>query len=229
MKVRIGVGLSVGTMLESVDDLCGIVDALEELRFDSLWMSETSTGPGLDPMTALAFAAGRTTGLKLGTSVAVLPGRDPILVARQMAMVDQLSEGRFLLGLGAGENLNEHVIGRGWPPANVRHEMLDEALQIIRSLFGGEYVDFVGQHYRVDSAKLWDVADEPPKIGLAVSGAQSARLAGEYADAMIAVEPESELGEKFDLGRYHEAILAHGTLPVKYLPEVVRARLKQPR
>jgi G6PDH family F420-dependent oxidoreductase len=122
----------------------------------------------------------------------------PAVVAQQAATVDLLSEGRFLLGLGAGENLNEHVIGEGWPPANVRHEMFEEALQIIRDLFEGGYVDFVGDYYRVDSAKLWDLADQPPKIGVAVSGEQSAALAGELADAMIAVEPEAELGEMFD-------------------------------
>jgi G6PDH family F420-dependent oxidoreductase len=122
----------------------------------------------------------------------------PAVVAQQAATVDLLSEGRFLLGLGAGENLNEHVIGEGWPPANVRHEMFEEALQIIRDLFEGGYVDFVGDYYRVDSAKLWDLADQPPKIGVAVSGEQSAALAGEFADAMIAVEPEAELGEMFD-------------------------------
>jgi G6PDH family F420-dependent oxidoreductase len=122
----------------------------------------------------------------------------PAVVAQQAATVDLLSEGRFLLGLGAGENLNEHVVGRGWPPANVRHEMLEEALHIIRELFTGDYVDYVGDHFRVDSAKLWDVSDAPPKIGLAVSGKQSAGLAGEFADAMIAVEPDAELGELFD-------------------------------
>jgi G6PDH family F420-dependent oxidoreductase len=122
----------------------------------------------------------------------------PAVVAQQAATVDLLSEGRFLLGLGAGENLNEHVIGAGWPPANVRHEMFEEALRIIRALFDGGYVDFVGDHYRVDSAKLWDLADPPPKIGVAVSGEQSVALAGELADAMIAVEPKSELGEMFD-------------------------------
>jgi G6PDH family F420-dependent oxidoreductase len=122
----------------------------------------------------------------------------PAVVAQQAATLGLLSEGRFLLGLGAGENLNEHVVGRGWPPANVRHEMLYEAVRIIRELFAGGYVDFAGQHFRVDSATLWDVADEPPDIGLAVSGEQSATLAGELADAMIAVEPDPELGDLFD-------------------------------
>jgi len=122
----------------------------------------------------------------------------PTVVAQQAATLGLLSEGRFSLGLGAGENLNEHVVGRGWPPVNVRHELLEEALRIIRALFDGGYVNFSGEHFRVDSAKLWDIGEKPPRIGLATSGAQSATLAGELADFLIAVEPDSELGRHFD-------------------------------
>jgi len=122
----------------------------------------------------------------------------PAVVAQQAATVALLSDGRFTLGLGAGENLNEHIIGQGWPPANVRHEMFDEAVQIITQLFAGGYVNFVGDHFRVDSAKLWDLPDSPPRIGIAVSGKQSVALAGRYADALIAVEPDAELGRQFD-------------------------------
>jgi G6PDH family F420-dependent oxidoreductase len=122
----------------------------------------------------------------------------PAVVAQQAATVGLLSEGRFTLGLGAGENLNEHVVGRGWPPANVRHEMFVEAVSIIRDLFSGGYTNFAGEHFRVDSAKLWDLGDPAPRIGIAISGKQSAELAGEFADAMIAVEPDAELGTMFD-------------------------------
>jgi G6PDH family F420-dependent oxidoreductase len=122
----------------------------------------------------------------------------PAVVAQQAATVDVLSGGRFTLGLGSGENLNEHVVGRGWPAANVRQEMLDEAVQIIRALFDGGYVNFFGQHFRVDSAKLWDLESSGPRIGVAVSGAQSVALAGTHADVMIAVEPDQELAERFD-------------------------------
>lgn len=85
--------------------------------------------------------------------------------------------------LGAGENLNEHVIARGWPPVNLRHEMLSEAVDIIRALFGGDYVNYVGSHFRVDSAKLWDLPDPPPRIALAASGTRSGELAAHIADA----------------------------------------------
>jgi G6PDH family F420-dependent oxidoreductase len=122
----------------------------------------------------------------------------PAVVAQQAATVNLLSRGRFTLGLGSGENLNEHVVGAGWPPVNVRHEMFEEAVRIIEELFGGGYVNFAGRHFRVDSAKLWDVGPQPPRIGVAVSGEQSVALAADHADVLIAVEPDGELTRRFD-------------------------------
>ena len=122
----------------------------------------------------------------------------PAVVAQKAATVSLLSDGRFTLGLGAGENLNEHVTGGGWPPVNTRHAMLAEAVQIIRALFTGEYVNFRGKYFEVDSARLWDLPDPVPLIGIAVSGRQSCELAGEYADVMIAVEPDADLCRMFD-------------------------------
>lgn len=121
----------------------------------------------------------------------------PAVVAQSAATVSLLADGRFTLGLGAGENLNEHVTGGGWPPVNVRHAMLTEAVEIIRLLLDGGYVNYQGRHFEVDSAKIWDLPDEPPPIGIAVSGPQSCELAGSLADVMIAVEPKAELGQMF--------------------------------
>jgi G6PDH family F420-dependent oxidoreductase len=122
----------------------------------------------------------------------------PAIVAQKAATVDLLSEGRFILGLGAGENLNEHVIGRGWPPVNVRHEMLLEAVEIITALFGGGYVDYKGEHFRVDSAKVWDLPTNPVPVGVAVSGSQSVRAFAPLADHLIAVEPNADLVREWD-------------------------------
>src|SRR6478609_2209892 len=97
----------------------------------------------------------------------------PAVVAQKAATMGLLSQGRFTLGLGAGENLNEHVVGRGWPSVRVRQEMLGEAVQIIRELFGGDLVDFTGEHFRVESARLWDLPDEPVPLAIAVSGGRS--------------------------------------------------------
>jgi G6PDH family F420-dependent oxidoreductase len=122
-----------------------------------------------------------------------------VVVAQQAATLQIVSDGRFTLGLGSGENLNEHVVGAGWPPADVRHEMLVEALEIIGSLFDGDgYTNYRGEHFDVESAKVWDLPEKRVPVGLAVSGEQSCTLAGEHADAMIAVEPKAELGEMFD-------------------------------
>ena len=122
----------------------------------------------------------------------------PAVVAQKAATIGLLSEERFTLGLGAGENLNEHVIGQGWPPVNVRHEMLSEAVEIIRALSGGEYVNYTGRHYRVDSAKLWDVPQRPVPIGVGVSGPQSVRRFAPVAEAMISTEPRAELCRGWD-------------------------------
>jgi G6PDH family F420-dependent oxidoreductase len=124
----------------------------------------------------------------------------PAVVAQKAATVQILSGNRFRLGLGSGENLNEHVVGHGWPSVGVRHRMLTEAVDVIGALFDGSddgRVNYRGSYYDVESAKLWDLPEERVPIGVAVSGADSCRLAGEKADIMIAVEPKSELVEMF--------------------------------
>ncbi len=149
----------------------------------------------------------------------------PAVVAQKAATVQLLSDGRFSLGLGAGENLNEHVVGGGWPMARVRHEMLDEAVQIIRALFDGGYVDFRGVHFEVEAAKLWDRPDSPPPIGIAVSGPSSCELAGTAADLAIAVEPKPELLDAFDAagGAGKPRV---GQVPISYDPDAGAARAR---
>src|SRR3954452_10763980 len=123
----------------------------------------------------------------------------PAVVAQKAATIQILSGGRFRLGLGAGENLNEHVVGKGWPMVGARHEMLAEAVDIISGLFDGEEsFNYRGKHYDVESARLWDLPDERVPIGIAVSGPASCKLAGEKADVLVAVEPKEELVEMFD-------------------------------
>jgi len=147
----------------------------------------------------------------------------PVVVAQKAATIGLLSEGRFTLGLGAGENLNEHVVGRGWPPVNVRHEMFTEALEIISQLFDGGYVSYSGSHYRVDSAKVWDLPEARVPIGVAVSGDQSIEKFAPMADHLIAVEPEASLVDAWDAtvgGRESRKI---GQLPISWDPDKDRA------
>jgi G6PDH family F420-dependent oxidoreductase len=123
----------------------------------------------------------------------------PAVVAQKAATMQILSGGRFRLGLGAGENLNEHVVGERWPMVGERHEMLEEAVEIIGALFDGEgTLNYRGRHFQVDSGVLYDLPEERVPVGIAVSGPDSCALAGAHADLLIATEPKAELGEAFD-------------------------------
>jgi G6PDH family F420-dependent oxidoreductase len=124
----------------------------------------------------------------------------PAIVAQKAATVAVMSGGRFHLGVGAGENLNEHVVGQGWPPVHVRHEMLDEAIEIIRTLWSGGYHRHRGRHYRVDDARLFTLPDQPPPLYVAVSGPASVALAARAGDGIVAIDPSPELVRAFDAG-----------------------------
>jgi G6PDH family F420-dependent oxidoreductase len=161
------------------------------------WLDEMGHSP--NAWVTLGAAAQATSRIPLMTYVTCPTFRyHPAVVAQQAATLQILSGGRFTLGLGSGENLNEHVVGGGWPAADVRQEMFVEAIRVIRELFDGGYVNFRGEHFAVESAKLWDLPEQRVPIGIAVSGKQSAEIAGELGDLVIAVEPEAELVEMFD-------------------------------
>jgi G6PDH family F420-dependent oxidoreductase len=125
----------------------------------------------------------------------------PAVVAQKAATVQLLSGGRFTLGLGSGENLNEHVVGRGWPHLNARHDMLVEAIQVISALFDGGLVDYQGKHFNVDSARLWDLPEDRVQIGVAVSGQQSIERFAPLADHLVAVKPDGDLVAGWDAAR----------------------------
>jgi G6PDH family F420-dependent oxidoreductase len=139
----------------------------------------------------------------------------PAVIAQKAATVGLLSDGRFTLGLGAGENLNEHVVG-AWPHVQQRHEMFEEALQIIRPLLDGETLTYSGDHFEVPEAYLWDRPDHPVPMAVAASGPSSCDLAGEYADGVIATEPDAHVIELFDRAggggkpRYGQVAICYG-------------------
>ena len=189
-----------------LDELVRDVVLAEQAGFDFSVISDhyqpwlASQGHSPYAWAVLGAAANATERIGLMTYVTCPILRyHPAVVAQKAATVQILSHNRFRLGLGAGENLNEHVVGERWPAVGVRHEMLGEAIKIIAALFDGEgTVNFRGKHFDVESAKLWDLPDQRVPIGVAVSGPESCRLAGSKADLMIAVEPKRELGEMFD-------------------------------
>ncbi len=188
------------------DQLVRDIQAAERAGFDFSVISD-HYAPWLDSQghsgyawSILGAAAQATERIPLMTYVTCPILRyHPAVVAQKAATMQILSGNRFRLGLGAGENLNEHVVGQRWPMVGERHEMLREAVEIISALLDGDgTVNFRGHHFEVESAVLYDPPDEPVPIGIAVSGPDSCRLAGTHADLMIAVEPKAELGELFD-------------------------------
>ena len=199
-------GYTMMTEQAGPKDLIGHAVAAEQAGFDFAvssdhyfpWLDEMGHSP--NAWVTLGAAAQATSRIEFMTYVTCPTFRyHPAVVAQQAATLQIVSDGRFTLGLGSGENLNEHVVGGGWPPADVRQEMLVEAIQVIRDLFDGDgYTNFRGEHFDVESAKLWDLPEKRVPIAVAVSGPQSCRLFGEHADAMIAVEPDASLGEEFD-------------------------------
>jgi G6PDH family F420-dependent oxidoreductase len=123
------------------------------------WLEEQGHSPFV--WSVLGAVAHATSRLPLMTYVTCPIIRyHPAVIAQAAATVQLLSDGRFTLGLGAGENLNEHVVGGGWPGVDVRHRMLREAIEVIRELWTGEYVTHDGDFYELDSAKLWDMPDK---------------------------------------------------------------------
>lgn len=198
-------GYTLMTEQSGPRELVGHAAAAEHAGFDFEVMSDHYS-PWLDAMghspyawSVLGAITQVTDRVELMTYVTCPTMRyHPAVVAQKTATVDLLSDGRFTLGLGAGESLNEHVVGRGWPPANVRHEMLEEAVTIIRALLDGGYVDFAGQHFRVDSAKVWDLPPQPTPLAVAVSGEQSVKTFAPLADHLVAVEPKAELVQMWE-------------------------------
>jgi probable F420-dependent oxidoreductase len=148
VKVRIGFGFGVRTKLND-DGFATVVDALERLRFDSLWLSERIGGEAPDPLVAMAFAAGRTTKLKFGMSVMVLPGRNPVVLAKELATLDRLSQGRLLpaFGLGVADPHEQQAFGveRG-----ARAKLFDEAIRVLRGCWADGSLTHHGDHFHYD-------------------------------------------------------------------------------
>jgi len=163
----------------------------------SPWL--TSQGHAPYAWSVLGAVAQATSRVELATYVTCPTFRyHPAVIAQKAATMELLADGRFILGLGSGENLNEHVVGEGWPAVAARQDMFEEALTIIRELHKGDLVTWEGQYFRVDSARIWDLPDGGVPIGVAVSGDKSVERFAPYADHLIAVEPDAALVSSWD-------------------------------
>ncbi len=193
-------GYTLMTEQSGPKDLVRYAVSAEQAGFDfevssdhfSPWL--TSQGHAPNAWTTLGAVAHATDRVALYTYVTCPTMRyHPAVVAQQAATLQILADGRFTLGLGSGENLNEHVVGKGWPTIQRRQDMLKEAIVVIRELLSGELVDHKGDYFEVDSARIWDVPDEPVTIGVAMSGERSVEAFAAASDHLIAVEPDGKL------------------------------------
>lgn len=150
-KVRIGVAAGAGVS-DDPGAFIDLVDAIDDLGYDSVWVPDVVTTPTLDPIAALAVAAGRRRRLKLGTHL-IIPGRNPVLLAKQLATLDQLSNGRVLINAVLGLRQPNELDAQG-VEAGARTTMLEESLHIMRSLWRGETVAFDGVHHHYEHAHL---------------------------------------------------------------------------
>jgi G6PDH family F420-dependent oxidoreductase len=140
-----------------------------------------------------------TERLHLGTGVTCPTMRThPAVVAHAAATAAALMPGRFFLGVGTGENLNEHILGDRWPEGPVRLEMLEEAIDVIRLLWEGGYQSHRGRHYTVEQARLYTLPEEPPPLMVAAGQPGAARLAGRAGDGLISTSPDPELLAEFE-------------------------------
>jgi G6PDH family F420-dependent oxidoreductase len=179
--------------------LIGQARQAQEAGFEALWISD-HFHPWLDEQGHSSFVwsviggISQVTDLPITTAVTCPTVRvHPAIVAQAAATASLLTNGRFNLGLGTGEALNEHITGERWPSAAERREMLEEAIEIIVQLFTGEQLTYHGRHYEVDTARLYSVPAEPPPVYVSGFGKHSARLAAELADGYICMGPQADL------------------------------------
>lgn len=223
-------GYTLMTEQSGAKDLVRYAVAAEEVGFDfevmsdhySPWLAEQGHAPYA--WTTLGAVAQATSRVGLMTYVTCPTLRyHPAVVAQKAATLQVLADGRFTLGLGSGENLNEHVVGEGWPGLQDRQAMLREAVEIIRALHTGDLVDHRGEFFQVDSARIWDVPEQGVEIGIAVAGDRAVEAFAPLADHLIGVEPDEGLIEAWNgvdgARRVPDGARAIGQVPICWDPD----------
>jgi G6PDH family F420-dependent oxidoreductase len=200
--------MKIGYWLSSEEhaprELVGNAVYAEQAGFDHVLISD-HIHPWVDAQGHSPFVWGvigaigqATDRIELGTAVTCpLIRVHPAIVAHAAATAESLMGGRFFLGLGTGENLNEHVLGGRWPRADERLEMLEEAVELIRKLLQGDYETFRGKHYVVEQLKLYDAASTPPPLVIAGAAPNAAELAARLGDGYMNTTPDKKMVETF--------------------------------
>ena len=195
-------GMQIGYFLSSEEhspgDLVAQARRAEEAGFHALWISD-HYHPWIDQQGHSGFvwsvigAISQATSLPVTTGVTCPTVRiHPAIVAQAAATSAVLLEGRFNLGVGSGEALNEHILGDRWPEADVRLEMLEEAVEVIRTLWQGGQCSHHGSHYSVENARVYDLPDEPPRILVSGFGSKAIGLAARIGDGFCTTSPDKE-------------------------------------
>ena len=199
----IELGYALSSEEHPPNDLVGYARRAEEAGFDFAMISDHfhpwTDRQGQSPFvwSVLGAIAQATDRLKVGTGVTCPIIRvHPAIVAHAAATVAAMMPGRFMLGVGTGENLNEHVLGGAWPAADMRLEMLEEAIDVIARLWRGEQTTFRGKHFTVEGARLYTVPDQMPPILVAAKGEHAVRLAAAH-DGLVGTTPDADLLERF--------------------------------
>jgi G6PDH family F420-dependent oxidoreductase len=175
----------------------------EDAGFEGLWISD-HFHPWVDAQGQSPFvwsmigALSQVTRLPVTTAVtAPIMRIHPVIIAQAAATSAVLHEGRFVLGVGSGEALNEHIFGDAWPRAGVRLSMLEEAVELMRELWDGGFVDHDGEHYVVENARIYTLPAEPPKVYVSGFGPKAIDLAARIGDGYVSVQPNADHVKRF--------------------------------
>ncbi len=207
MKKDFKLGYNLSSEEHAPDALVKNAQRAEELGFDFVMISD-HYHPWLDLQGQSAFVwsvigaiAQTTSKIRLGTGVTCPIMRiHPAIIAQAAATAAAMMPGRFFLGVGSGENLNEHILGDHWPPTLTRLAMLEESVQIIRELWKGEEYTYYGEFYVVENARIYTLPKELPPIYVASSAENSAHLAGRIGDGLISTAPLEKIMKNFEKG-----------------------------
>ena len=184
-------------------DLVDYARHAEEAGFTSAWISDHfhpwNDQQGQSPFVwSVIGGIAATTRLRLTTAVTCPTMRiHPAVIAQAAATSAVMMPGRFLLGVGTGENLNEHILGQHWPPTAIRLEMLEEAVEVMRRLWTGEITTHEGKHYRVENARIYSVPDQPPPVLVSAFGPKAADVAARVADGLVSTSPDAETVDRY--------------------------------
>lgn len=200
-------GMKIGYFLSTEEyspaELLAQAEAAEDAGFQGLWISDHyhpwNAEQGNSPFVwSMIGAISQVCSLPVTTAVTCPTVRvHPAVIAQAAATSAVLLDGRFTLGVGSGEALNEHILGSPWPTLDRRLEMLEEAVALIRELWTGEVVSWEGKHYRTDHARLYTLPEQPPEIHVSGFGPKAIDVAARIGDGYVNTAPDAEMVSRF--------------------------------